>query len=172
MKLLLPLLLVLPMIGCNAGTTYQLLGYDAIDAAAVESAKGVKAYDTAIRLAIVKDREAYIAKLGRDVVKIALSKGETPESAAKLATAIVDATSAHIAGNAEQERRRAQWFGVTVDNLEYIRDVCADAKAFAIYRSSIDAQWKHYLQTQTRARLARIGADNGQGTTPATTRPK
>ena len=74
--------MVLPFLamGC-AGSGYQLLGYDAIEAAAVEAKKGVLAYDGAARAALEADRAEYLGKLARDVVKIALSKDETPENA-------------------------------------------------------------------------------------------
>ena len=81
------LLMIVPLlaVGCAAGTSYELLGYDAIQAAAVEAAKGVDAYDQAVRAAAEKDKAEFLGKLGGDVVKIALSKDETPENAAKLA---------------------------------------------------------------------------------------
>lgn len=152
-----PLLAAFLFGGCAAGTSYELLGYDAIQAAAVEAAKGVDAYDTAVRLSQEKDKAEFLAKLGRDVVKIALSKDETPENAEKLATAITTAAAKHFADQTENERRRAAWYEVTKDNLAFILQVCEDGKAFAIYRADVSAQWKSYLQAQARARLTKMG---------------
>lgn len=154
------LLIPLLMFGCSAGTSYQLLGYDAIQLAAVEAQKGVKAYDSAVRLSAEKDRTEFLAKLARDIVKIALSRDETPENAKALATAIVDASVVHSANQTEQERRRAQWYEATMDNLRYIIDTAEDSKAFAIYRADVSAQWKAYIQAQARARLAKMGEGN------------
>ena len=157
------LLLLVPFLalGCAAGTSYELLGYDAIQAADVEAAKGVDAYDVAVRAAAEKDKAEFLGKLGGDVVKIALSKDETPENAAKLAAAVTAAAAKHFADQTEQERRRAAWYEVTKDNLAYIVQVCEDGKAFAIYRADVSAQWKTYLQAQARTRLAKMkGTDD------------
>jgi hypothetical protein len=106
-------LAALALAGCQAGTSAELLGYDNIQAAAVEARKGLAAYDQAIRLEAQKNHEAYLQKVHSDVVKIALSHDETPENARKLADEVVKGARAHFANQTEQERRRAEWFAVT-----------------------------------------------------------
>lgn len=159
--------MVLPLlaIGCQAGTSYELLGYDVIQAAALEAQKGVDAYDTAIRLTDSRDTAEYKAKLAQDIVAIAMSPDETPETAKVLAQRIVDGAQAYIDGKLEQERRRAQWYEATTDNLRFIIETADDCKSFAIYRADVSAQWRTYLQSQARSRLKTM-----TGSKPAVTR--
>jgi len=148
--LVVPLLLL----GCQAGTSYELLGYDTIQLAAIEAQKGVDAYDQAIRASDGANVAAFKKTLTRNIVKIALSKDETPENAQKLADKIVTDTEAYLNAKMEQERRRNVWYETTTDNLKFIIEKVEDAKQFAIYRSNISAQWKQYLMAQTRAKVA------------------
>lgn len=157
--------------GCTAGTVYQVLGYEQIDAASLEAEKGVLAYDTAVRAAAVKNHEVYLKKVAADVEAIALSKGETDASAKNLGKIIADGVTKHFAGMAEQERRRAEWLATTLDNLAYIREVCADSKAFAIYRSNVGEQWRMYLQSQARNHLTTMGVSNGRSTATRSVNP-
>ncbi len=152
------LFLALPWLGgCTAGTVYQVLGYDAIDAATLEVRKGIDAYDISVRASAARNRKEYVAKLKGDVVKWALSKGETEASAEIVGNLVATGAETFFANSTEQERRRAQWYAVTIDNLDYIREVCEDSKAFAIYRADVSQQWRSYLQSQARSRLNKMG---------------
>lgn len=147
--------------GCAAGTSYQLLGYDAIQLAAVEAQKGVKAYDEAVRLSAQRARVELLAAISKDLVKAALAQGQTAETAQAYATAVVETVAKRLDDLEEQQSRRREWYEVTMDNLRYILDVCEDARQFVIQRADIESQWKAYLQAQARARLAKMGEGNG-----------
>ena len=151
-KLLILLLLVLPFGGCYAGTSADLLSYDAIQAAAVEAQKGVEAYNATV-LADAQQKKGEILKALGATVALVASETSTPEEAASLAARVVASMQTHMANLEEQERRRQNVYEVTRDNLEYIVGVCEQSRQFVLYRSSISEQWKEYLQATARARL-------------------
>ena len=169
---LLYLWMLLPFLalGCQAGTSYELLGYDVIQAAAMEAQKGVDAYDTAVRSSDSANIAEYKKLLARNIVKIALSKDETPENAQKLADKIVADAAKYMEELMVQERRRIAWYEATSDNLKFIVETADDCKSFAIYRADVSAQWKTYLHAQARARLAKM-PDSKPAVTVATPTP-
>jgi ABC-2 type transport system permease protein len=66
----------------------------------------------------------------------------------------------------EQERRRQALFEPTVDNLDFIVQVCQQGRQFAIYRADVSAQWKTYLEATARARLRKVDTAAVAPTTP------
>jgi len=141
--------------GCaTAGLSAELLSLDAISRANQEAIEGVGLYDQALAEAAARDHREYLAKLGADVAKIALSKDETPESAATLAAAVSAGAAKHYAAQAEDARRRRKLFDVTMDNLAYGIEVAQDVRAFILFRSNVARQWKQYIAAVTAGRYA------------------
>ena len=142
--------------GC-AGTAADLLAYDNIIAAAEQAKVGVDAYDAAVR-AETSRRQGEMLKALRESILIVAKAGPAAgqpggDDAEALADRIVASMRQHLANYAEQERRRAELHAVTMDNLDYIIQVCRNGKDFVIYRSDIAEQWKQYLQATARARI-------------------
>jgi hypothetical protein len=150
----LPLLAGLPA-GC-AGTAADLLAYDNIIAAAQQAKIGVQAYDTAV-LTDTARRQAEMLRALREsiliVAKVPSAASQPDGGADALADRIVASMRQHLANYAEQERRRAELYSATIDNLDYIIQVSQNGKDFVIYRSNIAEQWKQYLQATARARI-------------------
>ena len=142
--------------GC-AGTSADLLAYDNIEAGATEAKKGLVASNEALVSAYAKQEAAYLTALEKDIENIALSKDETQESAKVLAKTVVDALRKNLVEKAKEEQNRATLFNVTMDNLNYVIEVCQQGKDFSIYRSNVSAQWKAYLNAQGRAKLGKVG---------------
>lgn len=142
--------------GCAAGTSAELLSYDNIEAAANEAKKGVVAYDLTIRAEQANTAGEVTAALAKDVTAIAARGGLPPADAAALGERVGLSVKAHMANLTEQERRRQALFEPTVDNLDFIIQVCAQGRQFAIYRSDVSAQWRSYLETTARARLRKV----------------
>jgi len=158
------LVVMMLLVGCQAGTSYELLGYDAIELATVEARKGVIAYDAAVRANGVRLERELLTRLKATIIEAALADGQEPADAESYAEAIVFAGTPeglvpvrqHLTNLREQERRRQVLLEVTLDNLDYAADVAKLAKEFALYQSDISAQWKAYLMAQSRARLAKM----------------
>jgi len=141
--------------GC-VGTAAHLLAYDNIIAAAEQAKVGVQAYDAAVQADTTR-RKAEMLKALRESILIvakAPSAASQPDGGAEaLADRIVASMQQHLTNYTEQERRRAELYAATIDNLDYIIQVSQDGKDFVIYRSNIAEQWKQYLQATARARI-------------------
>ena len=87
------------------------------------------------------------------VAKVPSAASQPDGGADALADRIVASMRQHLANYAEQERRRAELYSATIDNLDYIIQVSQNGKDFVIYRSNIAEQWKQYLQATARARI-------------------
>lgn len=145
--------------GC-AGTAADLLAYDNIIAAADQVKVGVQAYDAAIKADTARGQAEMFETLRKSiliVVKAPSAASQPGGDADALADRIVASMRQHLANYAEQKRRRAELHAVTMDNLDYIIQVCRNGKDFVIYRSDIAEQWKQYLQATARARIKPIG---------------
>ena len=158
-------LLPVACVGCMAGSGADLMGYDAIIAAAQESSKGVIALDIAVRTADERGQEEMLRAL-RDSILIASKATSQPEGAAEvLATRIVDAMRAHLANYAENDRRRRDISEAVLDNLAYIIEVSDASKQFVLYRADIGEQWKSYITATARRSVVPSGiAGNDLGT--------
>ena len=150
------ILALLAVAGCQAGTSAELLTFDNITAAAVEVKKGVLAYDQAVVGEQVKTSNTLMTALSKDVANIAAGGGMSKEEAAALGERVAAVMRGHLANFAEQERRRQLIFEPTIDNLNYIIQICAQGKQFSIYRSSVSAQWKAYLEATSLSQLRKI----------------
>jgi len=141
--------------GC-AGTAADLRAYDNIIAAAEQAKIGVQAYDAAVQADTTR-RQAEMLEALRGSILIAAkaspATAQPDEDAEAMADRIVASVRQHLANYAEQERRRAELYAATIDNLDYIVQVSQDGKSLVIYRSSIAEQWKQYLQATARARI-------------------
>lgn len=136
--------------GCGAGTSAQLLAFDNIELAADEVTKGVNQYHQSDKEATLKVQDAYVKAVESDVYKIAMSNDETPETAKKLAETVSVKLRQAMMDFEIQSQNREKLYSVTIDNLNYIKQVCTDARAFEIYRADIGAQWKSYLESTSR----------------------
>ncbi len=141
--------------GC-AGTAADLLAYDNIIAAAQQAKIGVQAYDTAVQADTARRQADMLAALRESIIIVAKASPAASQPAGDadaLAERIVASMRQHLANYAEQERRRAELYAATVDNLDYIVQVSQNGKDFTIYRSNIADQWKQYLQATARSRI-------------------
>lgn len=145
------MVLVLGMVGCSAGSTYELMAMDNLILTSKETEKSLLAYDIAARAAFEKRREEVWKKVGRNVEKIALSKDETKESAKTLSIFVVSVAKKDLKLISEDDRERQKHFETALDNLRYIREVSERVKDFAITRMDVSKQWKEYLQAQRSA---------------------
>jgi len=155
--------------GC-VGTAAHLLAYDNIIAAAEQAKVGVQAYDAAVQADTTR-RQAEMLKALRESILIvakAPSAGQPDGGAEALADRIVASMQQHLTNYTEQERRRAELYAATIDNLDYIVQVSQDGKSLVIYQSSIAEQWKQYLQATARARIkpATTDTSNAGGGAP------
>lgn len=140
-------LAILCCTGCNAGTSADLLTYDAIEAASGEVRKGMDAYDTAVKA----DANAVRENIRRDLkASILIAGGD-----ANMATRIVAAMDLHIGNILEKERRRGELYRGIADSLDYIDTLCSQGRDFVIFRADVNTQWKQYLQSQARTALAK-----------------
>jgi nicotinamide mononucleotide (NMN) deamidase PncC len=143
--------------GCTAGSSAVLLSYDNIQAAAQEVQKGVAAYDTAVKADEAKLQAQVMAALNADILTLA-QKQLSPADAKALADRVTLSMTVHLANFTEQEKRRSAVYSATLDNLQFILDICESGKNLELYRSNIDEQWKQYLAAQARAKLGRVPA--------------
>lgn len=143
------LLCLLPLVGgcMTAGTSADLLSYDVISSAAVEAAKGVENFDTAIKTDQAKTQAAMLVALKASIVE---AKGDPA-----LADRVIVAMTTHLANLTEQERRRATLKETTLDNLTFIQEVCKRSKDFVVYRSDVSSQWKAYISTLEKGTSAK-----------------
>ena len=151
--------------GCTAGLAADLLADDVMTSAAQEAMKGVVAYDTAMRAEAVRLRGALLDQLKVDIIDIAQPPKPLDRAGAeKAAAAEVQVLSQKLDEMAEQEARRQGLFATTTDNLSFIQETAASARKFSIYRSSIEQQWKDYLQATAEAALAKNKAATASAT--------
>ena len=136
--------------GCGAGLTADLLTYDNIDAAVVEAKKGVNALDIAVRSSDQKRQASMWADLEASVIQA----GGDP----KLAADTIVAMKTHWANYQENDHRRQAIVGATLDNLDYISELCEKGKAFSLYRADVSVQWTQYLETVGKNRLRTVPA--------------
>ena len=59
---------------------------------------------------------------------------------------------------AEQDRRRQALYAPTMDNLNFLIDRAAEHRQFILYRADIATQWRQYIESQARSRLAKTPA--------------
>lgn len=134
--------------GCNAGTTYELYGMDAIVLASQEAQKSLIAYDEFARSATQERKEVLYNHLREDLKKIALSNDETPESAKVLADAVVKGFKENLEVIESDDQRRQKNFDTARDNFLYVQEVADRIKSYAVYRSNISEQWKQFIIAQ------------------------
>ena len=150
-------LLMLSMLsGCGAGVTYDILTHDNVIAAAVEAKKGVDAFNVAVTADVVRRQDHMLQAVGSGIKTIAQEQAIDAEQAEALAQSVVANLKVHLANYAEQERRRAHLYDVTIDNLNYIIQISKQSKKFSIYRADIGVQWKQYLESSARDALGSI----------------
>jgi Tfp pilus assembly protein PilP len=161
MKHVLVICLLLVMVaGCSAGTSADLLTYDAIEASARQIQAGVTAYDASVQADQAKMRQQIVTALGDDVLEIA-QKQMTAEDASKLRAAVIVKMTEHLDNLSEQDRRRREVYEPTMDNIAYILQLCEQGRQFTLYRSSVEQQWKTYLQATARANIKAIPTTQG-----------
>lgn len=152
-RVLLCLAVLLLLGGCQAGTSAQLLGYDAIQAAAVEAQKGASAQHQAVLAAQSQDEKALIDSLVGGIETALKSDKMAPDEAAVVAGRVKDKLLKDLANLKENNRRATTEYQTLADNLAYIETVAGQSKEFVIFKSDIDTQWKAYIQAQARAQL-------------------
>lgn len=156
-KFVLGLLMVALLSGCGtAGVTHDILAYDNIIAAAREAGKGVEAFNEASIADTANRQEDMLQAVGDGIKGLAQDQALTPEQAKALADGVVQSLKTHLANYAEQERRRAHLYEVTMDNINYIIQVSEQGKSFSIYRADIGVQWKQYLESSARSAIGSI----------------
>ena len=159
MKRLMLLILLLAsslFMGCNAGTSADLLAYDNITAAADSVIASVDAYNKASKFSTERLQAEFIKSMQKDAYDIALSNDETAESAKILADKIAANLSVAISNFAKENETREKLYSVTMDNLLYIKEVSQQGKDFSIYRSNVSEQWKSYMNAQKRTELESV----------------
>lgn len=156
MKKCIVLLLMVVLSGCGAGLTHDVLTYDNIIAAAVETKKGVDAFNETVVTDAAKRQELLIQAIGSGVRELAQEQAIDAEQADALAQAVVASLRGHLENYAEQERRRTQLYEVTIDNLNYIIEISEQGRKFSIYRADIGTQWREYLESSSRDAIRSI----------------
>lgn len=157
--LLLCALCVSAVSGCYAATVgVDLQGYDVIQQAAAEARRGLEAYDLMARSQALRDRDNVLAGLQGDLADLIAEVRDDPNSALHDAepARLVSVLDAKLADLAEQERRRQAWYAATSDNLEFVIETAGKQRNFALYRADIEEQWRAYLQSEARSRLAAL----------------
>ena len=134
--------------GCSAGSAYELMANDVIIATSTEVHESLVAYDVAIQELFEKRQKVVWDKLERDLIKLALSNDETPESAKANAEYLTTAAQKDLGVILTDDRERQAQFETASDNLKYIIEISERIKDFVLYRSNVSEQWKQYLQAQ------------------------
>lgn len=142
--------------GCKAGFTYDVLTHDNVIAAALEARKGVEAFNTAVIADTAHRQEQMLQAVSDGIKALAQEQAIDAEQAEALAQKATASLRGHLANYAEQERRRARLFMVTIDNLDYIIQISEQSKKFSIYRADIGVQWKQYLEASARTAIGSI----------------
>lgn len=150
------LLMIVLLSGCGAGLTHDLVTYDNVIAAAVEAKKGVEAFNTTVIADTAIRQEHMLQAVGNGIKEQAQEAAFNAEEAEALAQGVVDSLRTHLANYAEQERRRAHLYEVTMDNLNYIIQISEQGKTFSIYRADIGVQWKNYLEFSARNAIGSV----------------
>jgi len=141
------------MIGCNAGTSADLLTYDSIVASAEQIQLGVNDLASATAMADAKTREQFSTDIAKAILRATKATSMPAEDQARIMTAVQQEVSLKIADLLEQERRRAKLLNSINDNIAFVKELCRQGKEFVLYRSDINTQWKSYLQAQTRTQI-------------------
>ncbi len=156
-KLIVGLLLTCMCGGCGrAGLAYDVLTHDNVIAAAREAKKGVEAFNVAVVAGTAARQDDMLDAVGKGIAQLAQDGSIKPEAAKALAQSVVTSLKAHLANYAEQERRRANLYEVTIDNLNYIIQISEQGKTFSIYRADIGVQWKSYLESSAKTAIGTI----------------
>ena len=137
--------LLLTLTGC-AGQQVDLLTYDTIVAAQVETLKGVNSMQDGLAGQLVKDREALLTDLKTWV----LAAATQPDEAQANATEIAARMRTHLADYAEQEQRLRTTAATVIDNIRFTIETAEAGRKFSIYRASVAQQFKDYLNTVRR----------------------
>ena len=116
-------------------------------AAVSEALKGVEAFNETVIVDTANRQESMIQAVGEGVKKVAQDQALGDEQAAALAQSVVGSLRVHMTNYAEQERRRARLYEVTVDNLKYIIQISEQGKKFTIYKADIGEQWRAYIES-------------------------
>lgn len=149
-KLAAMLMTLILFVGCGAGTAYDVLAHDNVIAAALEAKKGVEAFNETVIADTAARRANLVKTVGNGVKATALAQAVGDKQAEALAQDVMAELTRHLNNYAEQERRRANLFEVTIDNLNYIIQISEQGKKFALYRADIGLQWKQYLESSAR----------------------
>lgn len=167
MKKLLILFVALPItmcIGCGAGTSYELQTFDVMEDGLGRTKVGVEAFYVSLKKETAQKQEEVINASGQSLylaIKDTLANsGKTPEEiealAAKQQVLFVGRLTKKLNDLAEQERRNDNIYGDVMDNIDTMLQLCADTKKFVIYRSDIQAQWKEYVLSTSRAKFKSV----------------
>ena len=155
-RVIVGLLMMVMFSGCGAGMTHDVLTYDNIIAAAKEAKVGVDAFNEAVIAESVNRQEQLIKSVGDGIRTLAQEQAIDAEQADALAETVVASLKGHLANYAEQERRRAHLYEVTIDNLDYIIEISGQGRKFSIYRADIGVQWREYLESSGRDAIQSI----------------
>jgi len=150
MRYLTLLLVLSSLVGCQSGTTYEMLVHDNVIAAATEVQKGVDAFNETIVTDTEKRQNAMIDAIGQGIKDVAQDNALDEEQATALALKVTGVIRQHLANYAEQERRRREIYEAITDNLLYIIQISRDAKQFILYRADVDEQWRAYLDSSLK----------------------
>lgn len=155
-KFIVGLVMVAMLAGCGAGEAYQLSLADNVIAAANEALKGVEAFNETVIVDTANRQEGLIQAVGDGVAKVAQDQAIDAKQAAALAQGVADSLRGHLTNYAEQERRRARLYEVTVDNLKYIIQISEQGKKFTIYKADIGVQWQDYLNATAKTAIGTV----------------
>jgi len=167
MKKLLILLVALPVamcIGCGAGTSYELQTFDVMEDGLGRTKVGVEAFYVSLKKETAQKQEEVINASGQSLylaIKDTLNNsGKSPEEIEALAKKnqldFIKRLNVKLNDLAEQERRNDNIYSDVMDNLDTMLQLCADTKKFVIYRSDIQAQWKEYVLSTSRAKFKSV----------------
>lgn len=142
--------------GCQAGVTYDILTHDNVIAAAKEARKGVEAFNVAVVTGTAMRKEQMLQAVGKGIKTLAQKQAIDTEQAEKLAQEVMASLRTHLSNYAEQERRRASLYAITIDNLDYIIQISEQGKKYTIYKADVGLQWKQYLESSARRAIGTI----------------
>lgn len=157
MKLGLTILLfpALLMLGCNAGSSAELTGLDAIMQANAQVRAAVGDYDRNVAAGLVEMKKLLQAQAVKAFSRGAATQPAYTDDAEKTAASLM----AKIDELMAQESARQKLLGITTDNLDFIDATAKKMQDFIMYRADVDAQWKAYLTSQMRFKAAQKGSN-------------
>ncbi len=143
--------------GCSgAGVTYDILTHDNVIAAAIEAKRGVEAFNVSVVTGTAVRKEQMLQAVGKGIKALAQEQAINAEQAEVLAQKVMASLRTHLSNYAEQERRRARLYEVTIDNLNYIIQISEQGKKYTIYKADIGLQWKQYLESSAKSAIGSI----------------